>query len=175
MAKNIITLSGKQFCGKDTVAKILLDKLPSFCRIGLADAIKIEYSKRTGLTVEEIERNKSKYRPDLIALGNEGRAISQDYWINTILEQDKNIIVPDVRMPHEVKTFKDSNAFCIRVEATAEARSKRGILSREDDYTETALDDYNEWNYVIQNESDYNELQERVDDLVEEIKKFFNL
>ena len=121
MEKFIITLSGKQFCGKDTVAKILLERLPSFRRIGLADAIKIKYSERTGLSVEEIEKNKSQYRPDLIALGNEGRAISQDYWIKTILEQDGNIIVPDVRMPFEVDTFKACNAFCIRVEASAEA------------------------------------------------------
>lgn len=175
MAKYIITLSGKQFCGKDTVAKILLDKLPSFCRIGLADAIKLKYSEKTGLSVEEIEKNKSKYRPDLIALGNEGRSINPDYWINTIVEKDANVIVPDVRMPHEVEIFKQNNAFCIRVEASAEARSKRGELSREDDYTETALDNYSKWNYIINNEGNYEELCEKTNDLVSQIIKHFNI
>lgn len=175
MAKFIITLSGKQFCGKDTVAKILLERLPSFRRIGLADAIKIKYSERTGLSVEEIEKNKSQYRPDLIALGNEGRAISQDYWIKTILEQDGNIIVPDVRMPFEVDTFKACNAFCIRVEASAETRSKRGQLSRENDYTETALDDFKNWNYIIKNEGNYQDLQANVDGLIQAISQHFDI
>ncbi len=175
MAKHIITLSGKQFCGKDTVAKILLERLPSFRRIGLADAIKIKYSERTGLTVEEIEKNKSQYRPDLIALGNEGRAIGQDYWIKTILEQEGNIIVPDVRMPFEVDTFKSLNAFCIRVEASAKARSQRGELSRENDYTETALDNIDFWNYIIKNEGSYEELKESVDGLIKAISQHFDI
>lgn len=170
----IITLSGKQFCGKDTVAKVLLDRLPSFCRIGLADAIKIKYSERTGLSVEEIEKNKSIYRPDLIALGNEGRAIDPDYWLNTILEKNTDIIVPDVRMPHEVEKFKENNAFCIRVEASAEARSKRGKLSKENDYTETALDNFANWDYVITNEGSYEDLQAKIDGLISAILKHFD-
>lgn len=174
MAINIITLSGKQFCGKDTVAKILLERLEGFRRIGLADAIKIKYASKTGLTVDEIEKNKSKYRPDLIALGNEGRAINPDYWINTILEQNDNVIVPDVRMPHEVERFKENNAFCIRVEASQEVRSKRGILSRENDYTETALDDFKSWDYVIDNEGSYQELQAKIDSLILAILKHFD-
>ena len=56
MAKKIIVLSGKQYSGKDTVAKILLEKLTGFRRVGIGDAIKLEYSKRTGLSVEEIEK-----------------------------------------------------------------------------------------------------------------------
>ena len=113
MTKKIITLSGKQFCGKDTVAKILLEELKDFRRIGLADSIKLEYSKRTGLTVDEIEKNKSQYRKDLIALGNEGRAVSQDYWTEVILRQNCNVIVPDVRMPYEAEKFKSENAYLI--------------------------------------------------------------
>ena len=50
--KKIIVFSGKQFSGKDTVAKILLGKLKDFKRIGIADAIKSEYSAKTGLSIE---------------------------------------------------------------------------------------------------------------------------
>lgn len=175
MANYIITLSGKQFCGKDTVAKILLERLPSFRRIGLADAIKIKYSQKTGLSLNEIEKNKSRYRPDLITLGNEGRAISQDYWIKTIIEQEGNIIVPDVRLPFEVDTFKSHNAFCIRVEASESTRSKRGQLSQANDYTETALDNIKYWDYIIQNESTYQDLQENVDSLIQAISQHFDI
>lgn len=174
MAGKIITLSGKQFCGKDTVAKVLLEKLPDFRRIGLADAIKIKYSEKTGLSIDEIEKNKSKYRPDLIALGNQGRAADEDFWLNTILEKNENVIVPDVRMPHEVKRFKENNAFCIRVEASAQIREKRGILSKENDYTETALDNFDSWDYIIKNEGTYEDLQANIDSLVFAILKHFD-
>ena len=173
MTKKIITLSGKQFCGKDTVAKILLSKLPSFVRVGLADAIKLEYSRRTGLSVEEIEANKSLYRPDLIALGNEGRNIDKDYWLKSILKLDHDVIVPDVRLPHEIEVFKEHGAFCIRVEASSVARSKRGVLTKEDDYTEIALDNYKNWNYVLSNDSDYNFLVLNSKDLLSAINIFF--
>lgn len=173
MTQHIIILSGKQFCGKDTIAKILLEKLPSFCRIGLADSIKLKYSEQTGLTVEEIEKNKSKYRPDLIKLGNQGREIHPDFWIDNILSRNENVIVPDVRVPHEVEKFKDNNAFCIRVEATSEVRGKRGILSRENDYTETALDNYEDWNYIINNNGTLESLQPEIDKLVKKIKQHF--
>lgn len=175
MKKHIIILSGKQFCGKDTIAKILLERLQNFRRIGLADAIKIKYSEKTGLSLTEIETNKSKYRPDLIALGNEGRAINPDYWLNTILEQEENVIVPDVRVPHEVEKFKENDAFCIRVEASAKSRSQRGILTKEDDYTETALDNFSNWDYIIKNEGTYEDLQANVDRLISEILKHFDI
>ena len=59
MTKKIIILSGKQFSGKDTVAKFLLEFMPDFKRIGLGDAIKLEYGKQKGLTFEEIWKQKT--------------------------------------------------------------------------------------------------------------------
>lgn len=175
MADMIITFSGKQFSGKDTVAKILMDELKSFRRIGLGDAIKLEYSKMTGLTFEEIEKNKHIYRPDLIALGDKGRAIDPDYWLNSVVNQDGNIIVPDVRVPREYEVFKKNNAFCVRVEASEEARSKRGKIVKADDMTETALDNITDWDYVIKNESTYEDLVANSFALLEAVKKHFNL
>ncbi|MCR5261584.1 MAG: hypothetical protein K6C94_07065 [Candidatus Gastranaerophilales bacterium] len=175
MAEHIIILSGKQFCGKDTVAKILTEKLPSFHRTGLADAIKLTYSERTGLSLEEIEKNKSKYRPDLIALGNEGRAKDEDFWLKTVIAQKGSVIVPDVRVPHEIEIFKQHNAFCIRVEASAETRAKRGTLSRENDYTETALDNYDKWDYIIKNEDTYDTLVKNTEQLIQAILKHFDI
>ena len=85
MTKKIIILSGKQFSGKDTVAKFLLEFLPNFKRIGIGDAIKLEYGKRKNLTFDEIETNKHLYRADLIELGNWGRNQDADYWLKKII------------------------------------------------------------------------------------------
>lgn len=175
MADMIITLSGKQFSGKDTVAKILLNELKSFRRIGLGDAIKLEYSKRTGLSLDEIEENKSQYRPDLIALGDWGRAISLDYWLESVVALEGNIIVPDVRMPREYEVFKKNNAFTIRVESSEESRAKRGVLVKSDDLTETALDAIEDWDYVIHNDLTYEDLIKASYDLVDAINKRFDI
>ena len=170
---NIIAISGKQFSGKDTVAEMLLKLLPDFKRIGIGDAIKIEYSRLTGLSLEEIEKNKPLYRPDLITLGDEGRAIDTFYWMKKIVEQDGNIIVPDMRLKKELEIFKDNGAITIRVNSSRECRSQRGILVKEDDLTETDLDDVSGWDYIIQNDSGLDELTVSARAIADDIKQKF--
>ena len=167
MTKKIIVFSGKQYSGKDTVAKILLENLKDFKRIGLGDAIKIEYGKTIGKTFDEIEAEKHLYRAELIKFANEKRAMDQDYWIKKIVEYPDNVIVPDMRVKREYEFFKSQGAYMIRVEASVEARSKRGTLVKADDPTETALDDVNDWDYIIYNESDYETLKENTQKLLQ--------
>lgn len=169
--KIIIIFSGKQFSGKDTVAKILLERFKTFKRIGIGDAIKMLYSKKTGLTVEEIEKNKSTYRQDLIDLGDWGRAQNPDYWLNSLIAYEGNTIVTDIRVKHELDLFRSYNAFAVRVEASEEVRSKRGVLSSQNDNTETALDNITDWDYVINNEGTYEELLEKSEKLIEVLKQ----
>lgn len=175
MSKKIIVFSGKQFCGKDTVAKILLQKFTNFKRIGLGDAIKIEFGEKHGLSFEEVEANKSKYRPELQALGNARRAEDADYWIKKIIDLPYDIIVPDIRVQSEYDYFNKAGAFKIRVNASKETRAKRGALSSENDITEIALDYISDWNYIISNDGTYDELLNNTDGLIKEIEKHFNL
>lgn len=175
MSKKIIALSGKQFSGKDTVAKILLEKLTFFTRVGIGDAIKIEYGRQKNLTFEEIEANKSQYRADLIELGNKGRAVSPNYWLEKIVELDYDVIVPDLRVKDELKILKNAGAITIRVEAPKEVRALRGELVKEDDPTETALDDITDWDFVIQNDSSYEDLKVRASKLAYDISEKISL
>ena len=171
--KKIIIISGKQYSGKDTLARVLLDTLVDFKRIGIGDAIKLEYGKQKGLTFEEIEKNKHLYRDDLIKLGNFGREKDPNYWLYKILEIKENVIVPDIRVVHEVEIFKNEGAFLLRVEATREARSLRGKITNENDPTEISLDNYNGWNYVIDNSGDMKSLVEKSKPLIKVIKEFY--
>jgi len=161
MSKKIIILSGKQFSGKDTVAKFLLEFMPDYKRIGIGDAIKLEYGKTHNLTFDEIETNKHMYRSDLIELGNWGRNQDADYWLKKIIEQDENVIVPDIRVPHELELFKKYGAIAIRVEAPRENRALRGTLVKEDDPTETLLDNIDTWDYIVENDGTLDELREK--------------
>lgn len=172
MADKIIILSGKQYSGKDTVAKILLENLTNFKRIGLGDAIKIEYSEQIGIPFEEIEKNKHLYRQDLINLGNKRRSEDKDYWIKKVISMPGNIVVPDVRVKRELEFFKEADAYTIRVDASRETRSSRGQLVGETDVTEVDLDEVKDWNYVIENNSTYENLQAESIKLAKEIKSF---
>ena len=162
MADKIIIFSGKQYSGKDTAAKILLEELPDYKRCAMGDIIKLEYGKQHNLTYEEIEKNKANYRAGLIELGNWGRAQSPDYWLEKIIQTDGKIMVTDVRVQHEYDVFKSAGAISVRVEASREVRAKRGDLVGEDDITEVGLDHITDWDYVIDNNSSYEDFKEKV-------------
>lgn len=171
MANKIIIFSGKQYSGKDTVAKIMLAEMKDYKRCAMGDIIKLTYGEQKGLTYEEIEKNKPLYRQDLINLGNWGRAQDPDYWLKKIIEQDGNIMVTDVRVPHEYEVFKKAGAITIRVEASKDTRASRGELVGENDITEIGLDNIKDWNYVIENNSDYETLKEKVYTIIKKIKE----
>lgn len=170
MANRIIIFSGKQYSGKDTAAKIMLEKMPEYRRCAMGDIIKLTYGRQKGLTYDEIEKNKAIYRQDLINLGNWGREQSPDYWLEKIIEQEGNIIVTDVRVQHEYDVFKAAGAITIRVEASRETRAKRGQLIGENDITEVGLDNVKDWNYVIDNNGDYENLTRQVEKIIEDLK-----
>lgn len=171
MAESIIIFSGKQYSGKDTVAKILLENLPNYKRFAMGDVIKLEYGKQKGLAYDEIEKNKPMYRQDLIDLGNWGRSQDPDYWLKKIISQPGKIIVTDVRVPHEYEVFKEAGAIAIRVEASRETRASRGELVGENDITEVGLDNIKDWDFVIENNSDYESLKVRALGLVEKVRR----
>lgn len=166
----IITFSGKQYSGKDTAAKILMEAMPNYKRCAMGDIIKIEYGKIHNLSYDEIENNKSKYRQGLIDLGNWGRQQSSDYWIQKIIEQKGDIVVTDVRIKHEYEVFKAAGAISIRVEADRDLREQRGgKLIGEDDVTEVDLDNIQDWDFLIDNSKGYEELRKKVLEIVEKI------
>ena len=169
MANKIIIFSGKQYSGKDTAAKIMLKAMHDFRRCAIVDIIKNTYGMEKGLTYEEIEKNKPIYRQDLINLGNWGRAQDPDYWLKKIINQDGNIIVTDVRVMHEYEVFRSAGAIAIRVEASRENRALRGELIGENDVTETGLDNIKDWDYIIENNSDYDNLVRQVNEIINEL------
>ena len=170
MADRIIIFSGKQYSGKDTAGKIFLEELPDLHRCAMGDIIKFEYGKKHNLTYEEIEKNKSQSRAGLIELGNWGRSQSPDYWLEKIIQSEGNIIVTDVRVEHEYEVFKNAGAIAIRIEADRDVRAQRGELIGETDVTEVGLDHITEWDYVIENNSDYETFKQKVLEVIDELK-----
>ena len=170
MADRIIIFSGKQYSGKDTAAKILMDEMPDFKRCAMGDVIKLEYGRLNNVSYEEIEANKPKYRQGLIDLGNWGRAQNKDYWLEKIIAREGNIVVTDVRIKHEYELFKSAGAIAIRIEADRDLREQRGgKLVGEDDVTEVDLDDIKDWDFIIDNNGNYEALKKNVIKIVHEL------
>ena len=69
--------------------------------------------------------------------------------------------------------FKNAWAIAIRVEATRQTRAQRGTLVGENDITEIGLDDIKDWDYVIDNNNDYETLKTEVSNMLESIKQDF--
>ena len=81
------------------------------------------------------------------------------------------IIVPDIRVLDEVNFFKEKNAFLVRIESNIESRKTRGIIVNENDNTETNLDNYKNWDFIVYNNSDLEHLNKEADMLLEKFQK----
>lgn len=163
---HLIAISGKQYSGKDLLAGLLMERLPGFKKVPLALAIKQEFAKRHGLTLDEIEANKAQYRPGLIELGNWGRAQDPDYWLKQVLNQPGKKIISDMRLKREYDLLKAEGAFLIRLEANRDVRAKRGQIVSEDDPTERELDEVTAWDLVLQNNDSPHALAEKLTDYI---------
>lgn len=106
------------------------------------------------------------------------KEISPDIWVNSLFSKyDKlnyrthfedtikpNLIITDVRMPNEAQAIKDRGGILIRVDR--ETRYKDNHIS------ETALDDYDRWDYVIDNNGTLEELIDKVKELYDMTEGF---
>lgn len=175
--KMLILISGKQRSGKDTVAKMLQMEL-GFKIKHFAYPIKVAYAKHRDISLTDLETLKNtdpEIRADLIDYGAAGRLVNKDYWVNQLLPIEWHTIIPDTRFTSEIERCLDTPhmVMTIRVEADRDVRATRGTLSNEDDQSECDLDDYEDWDYVINNNSDLDELQEYVDVIADSIRSYF--
>ncbi len=73
-------------------------------------------------------------------------------------------------MPHEYEIFKNAGAISIRIEATQQTRAERGELVGENDITETGLDDIKDWDYLVTNDSNYENLKTQIEKIISNLK-----
>lgn len=83
-------------------------------------------------------------------------------------------IITDTRFPNELEAVKERNGICLRVERfdknaniAVQQGEKLSTAIENLHPSETALDDYKEWDWVIQNDGS-------IEELVEKVKEFLN-
>lgn len=115
MSKAVIGLTGRKKSGKDTVCEIIGELLTaqrvSWKRIAFADPLKEELAAACGVTVEEINAQKDRYRGGLQWWGTEFRRTDDpDYWVKQAVKKIRQslasvVIVTDCRFDNEAEAI----------------------------------------------------------------------
>jgi hypothetical protein len=176
----IISVSGKIGSGKDTVAKIIQDATPYYNWEVKKFAGKLKYvaTLLSGIPMEKWEDQEFKqtemspewgmtYREFLQRIGTEAMrdGLHTDTWVNALFadynESESNWVVTDTRFPNEINAIKRYNGLKIKV-----IRDSGNTVGTEHP-SETALNDYNEWDYIIDNTGSIEDLQKKVTNILE--------
>ncbi len=170
----IFLIAGKAGSGKNEVAKIIQDKLDKTVITSFSKYIKLfalELSNWNG-------KEEDKPREFLQNMGDTLRAIDEDFMTKRLFDDMKvyekvgikNVIISDVRLVHEIEYFtklKDCEVISLRVNAN---KFKRNLTESEKlHHTELELDNYEKFDYVINNLFDEN-LEVEVDKILEGMK-----
>lgn len=174
----LIVLSGKKRVGKDTVAKLLVEKSPRIIHThSLADYIKyIIYhllghfndddkdipNYYNGKSLRDYYRLMGKFIVD-----NFGKDFIINKFINSYLNYfTKNcdyMILTDMKFKNEYDKLKGLNPIFIRI------KRNTGII--DDHYTETDLDDIpdSEFDYIIDNNGSVDDLKIKVNNILSKL------
>jgi hypothetical protein len=140
------------------------------------------------------------YREFLQKIGTEAlrNGLHENVWINAlfadykaktiatgtnefnIIEKDElpNWIITDTRFPNEMNAVKERNGIIIKVERSLKLRKGYDIPNETDLHpSETALDNYTDWDYVIDNNGTLEELRAKIMLILEKenINKYVSL
>ena len=156
----IFLISGKAGSGKNEVATIIKDKLSKTVITSFAKYIKLFALEFTDWDGRDI----TKPREFLQDMGDILREVDENFLTKRLIEDFKvykkefdNVIISDVRLPNEIEYIKqncEDEVISIRVNSSG---SKRELtVDEKNHHTETDLDNYDKFDYVIENNFDEN-------------------
>lgn len=170
----VIMLCGKARSGKDTLADYLINGLKNkkVCRIQISQYIKYYAMKYFGWDGQDATKPRDLFNK----LGTEiiRNKIDQNFHINRLLEDIEvlsyfydTFIVSDVRFPIEIEKVKEkyNNVITIKVQRESNELTE----NQKKEISETALDNYTDYDYFIDNNGTLEDLETKAKDLIEKI------
>ena len=167
---NIYLICGKAGSGKNEVASYLADKLGNAVVTGFSKYIKVFALELTDWDGSDGH----KPREFLQEMGDNLRAIDPDFLTKRMKEDIEvyktqgieNVIISDVRLLREIEYFKNNKKYHVVTVRVNSLVSKRVLTEAQRiHHTETELDKYKDYDYVIDNAFDRS-LYEEVDEIV---------
>lgn len=181
----IIGLGCTAQVGKDTAAEYLEKKYPGRVkRVAFADKLKQVCMLLFGLSYEQCYGSKEiketvdpRYnltpREIMQGVGEKMREIFPDIWIDTLFyttipDQCKDgfdcFVISDVRYPNEGDKIHSEGGTLVKV-----LREAGGVSVGAGHSSETAMRDYKDFDFILDNNGTFDEYYERLDNLVGEI------
>lgn len=172
----IILISGKARSGKDTLADIIvnekLNNEKKVTKIQVGQYIKYYATKYFGWDGSE----DTKPRDLLNTLGTDiiRNKIDPDFHIDRLIQDIKvlsyfydTFIVSDIRFPIEIEKTKESfdNVVSIKMQRESDELNN----SQKNHISETILDNYNNFDFVIDNNGSLEDLKEKAKSILTEI------
>ncbi len=156
----IFLIAGKAGSGKTEVAKLIKE----YYIYKLEKCVITEYSKTLKTFTMELTdwdgNPNTKPRKYMQELGDKIRSIDEKYFINNMIDDIKiyaeytdNLVISGVRLPAEIEDVKLNydNVYAIYIENQF-AQSKL-TLEEQSHITETALENYDEFDYILVNDT----------------------
>ena len=176
----VLVFSGKRKSGKDYTTDLIMERIPNLCEIRrLSAPLKKAYAEEHGLDYERLlsaDSYKEQFREDMIVWGVQKRLADPGYFARlTCAGASKPVlIISDARRQTDVDFFLNHPQWghitkSIRIVSSDETRAKRGWVFTEgvDDVdSETGLDDFNNWDFIIHNDDDENIFNQDLDALL---------
>jgi len=182
----IISITGKIGSGKDTIADIIIQhtpyhdwkikkfagKLKDIAEI-LSGVPKINFEDQEFKKQDMGPEWGMTYRDLLQKLGTEAmrNGLHENVWVNALFadyhfniekdEQMPNWLITDCRFPNELEAVKTHKGITIKV--IRDSGNTIGTTHA----SETALDDYTEWDYVVDNNGSIEDLKTQVFSILE--------
>ncbi|KAJ8714508.1 hypothetical protein PYW07_002733 [Mythimna separata] len=179
MPQIILLFSGKRKSGKDFLTTHLQKLLTDRCEVlKISQPIKSHWAKEKNLNLNELlgdSEYKEQYRLDMINWSDEMRTQDYGYFCRIACQDaaEKPIwIVSDIRRKTDIHWFKEKYGDLtrtIRIVADEATRIKRGFQFKsgvDDGISECGLDDYTEWDLVIDNTDGKQKLEEQLSSIL---------
>ena len=173
----IFLIAGKAGSGKGEIAKLIKE----YYIYKLQSCVITEYSKNLKLLAQELSdwdgNPNTKPRKYLQELGDKIREIDSKYFIRNVLDELKiyetmvdNVVVTGARFPEEIEDIKLNydNVYAICVENQFSKSSL--TLEEQAHISETALEGYAEFDYIIAND-DISILKDKIFKFLEGLEK----
>lgn len=172
--------------GKDTAADYLEKRYPGRVkRIGFADKLKKIAMELFGLSYEQCygaqgikETIDPRYgltpREILQSIGEKMREIYPSIWVDTVFNTTMVelqaagydcFVISDVRYPNEADRVHDKGGVVVKI-----TRKGSGVTVGAKHSSETSMQDYKEFDYVIENDSTLEEYFQKIDQVMEDLE-----
>jgi len=175
-----IAFSGKQGSGKTTLSNFLV-LTHGYERVSFAQSLKEMAMSDYGLSYHEAF-GVNKNRVFLQRLGLEKRQEDPDYWVKLVANKvssnpNKNYVLDDLRFPNEANYLKSNGFLLVRLECSEDVRKNRipNTFGNPHDESETSLDSYLGWDYVIRSDRETIDVMKDLDSFINKYSSLDNV